>query len=636
MLVFDIETDGLLDTIEKIHCINIIDRKTGKEYRFNNYGTGNGDLVDALAMLEEADEICGHNIIEFDIPAIQAVFPHWHPKGKIHDTKVYSRLIWTNLRDLDFARMRKGKLPQDFGKYVGSHSLRPWGIRLGFPKDDFDPANYGHTWKTVPFSKVMDDYCMQDVRVTTRLMELIESKGYSARALDLEIAVAQIISRQQRFGFMFDTEAAIQLTRRLQERRLELEQELRTIFPPWLARDGNKPFTPKRDNKVTGYVAGAPFSRIKPVVFNPGSRDHIANRLMTVYGWRPTEFTPEGKPKIDETILDALPYPEAKKLAEYMMVVKRLGQIAEGEQAWLKAVGTDGRIHGSVNTNGAVTGRMTHFNPNVAQVPRVGSPYGAECRSLFIVPPGKKLVGCDAEGLELRMLGHFMARYDGGEYANTVVNGKKEDGTDVHTVNKRLAGLNSRDNAKTIIYAFLYGAGDFKLGSIVLEDFTDEKRDAFNLKYPEGSDARNAAITRLGKQVRAKFLAGLPALAKLIDDVKRAAKRGHLIGLDGRHLHIRSEHAALNTLLQSAGAVVLKQALVIMDAQLQERGYVPGEDYEWVANVHDEVQAEVKEGIAEEVGKIAAEAITQAGILFDIRCPLSGSYAVGRNWKETH
>lgn len=643
MLVFDNETDGLLDTIEKIHCINILDRKTNKEYRFNNYGTGDGDLVDALAMLEEADEICGHNIIGFDIPAIQAVFPHWKPKGIVHDTKVYSRLIWTNLRDIDFARMRQGKLPSDFGRLAGSHSLRSWGIRLGILKDDFDPANYihpetgtPHTWKTIPFSQVMDDYCMQDVRVTTRLMELIESKNYSAQALELETNVAKIISRQQRHGFLFDIAAAEKLTQRLQERRLELEQELRTIFPPWVARDGSTPFTPKRDNHVTGYVAGAPFSRVKTVIFNPGSRDHIFSRLMRVHGWIPTEFTPEGKPKVDETILEALPYPEAKKLAEYMTVVKRLGQLAEGDQAWLKVVGRDGRIHGSVNTNGAVTGRMTHFNPNVAQVPRVGTPYGAECRSLFTVPEGKALVGCDASGLELRMLAHYMARYDGGEYANTVVNGKKEDGTEVHSVNQRLAGLNKRDSAKTLCYAFLYGAGDFKLGTVVVDDFTDNDLVAFNARYPEGTEARRAAITRYGKKVRTRFLAGLPALAKLIETVKKAAKRGYLIGLDGRHLHVRSEHAALNTLLQSAGAVVMKTALVLLDDGLKQQGLVPGVDYEFVANVHDEFQIECKEVHAETIGRAASEAIRKAGIVLGLQCPLDGNYAVGKNWKETH
>jgi DNA polymerase-1 len=647
MLIFDCETNGLVDDLTHLKCLNLIDTATGIEERYHDDPgvlPRTGSVEDGVRRLQEADEICAHNAYGFDLQAIQKVYPWFKPKGYVHDTKVYSRLIWTNLRDLDVEKIRRGRLSLDT-KYIGSHSLRPWGIRLGFPKDDFDPTKYGQTWECYDFTQEVSDYCMQDVRVTLRLWELIAAKAYSAQAMRLEMDVERIIQRQITRGFRFDYEAACRLTAELQIRRVELEAELKGLFDPWQMPDG-KPFVPKRDNSRYGYKAGVAVQKYKTVEFNPGSRDHIANRLMAIHGWQPKEFTGDGRPKVDETVLSALPYPEAQKLVEYLTVVKRLGQLAEGKEAWLKVVGKDGRIHGGVNTNGAVTGRMTHSKPNVAQTPAVRKGkdgikwgyeggWGAECRALYLAGEGYLLVGCDAEGLELRMLGHFLARYDGGAFAKSVVEGKKEDGSDAHSINQRLAGLNSRDSAKTLIYAFMYGAGDHKLGSIYVDDMTEDQRAKFNAAYP-GGEKRDAALTRLGKRLRAKFLEGLPALKQLVEDVKAAAKKGYLRGLDGRRLHIRSAHSALNTLLQSGGALVMKQALVLLDNELQARGFQPGLEYEFVANVHDEWQIEVMEEYADFVGRSAAHAIRLAGESFGLRVQLDGSYAIGRNWQETH
>jgi DNA polymerase I-like protein with 3'-5' exonuclease and polymerase domains len=194
--------------------------------------------------------------------------------------------------------------------------------------------------------------------------------------------------------------------------------------------------------------------------FNPGSRNHIAYWLKRKYNWEPLVYTDSGEPQLDEDVLKSLPYPEASFLLEYFLVDKRLGQIAEGEQAWLKCVDADGRIHGYINGNGAVTSRMSHSKPNLAQVPRVGSPYGQECRSLFTAQFGWNLVGIDASGLELRMLAHYLARYDGGEYVKAILEG------DIHSFNMNALGLTDRNKSKTFIYAWLYGAGDEKLGLI--------------------------------------------------------------------------------------------------------------------------------------------------------------------------
>ena len=605
MYLFDCETNGLLDELDVIHCIAAINPDTGKTIRGNDHGAS-FTVEYVLRLLMDADCIAGHNIIGFDIPAIQKVYPWFKPKGLIRDTLIMSRLIYTDLVERDFNFSKKAPL---FGKnLIGSHSLEAWGMRLGEWKGDYAKeckAAGIDPWAR--WNQEMDDYCVQDVVVTWKLWQKLLSKGFGEESIQLEHDVAPIIERQTRYGFLFDAEKARRLEEVLVTRRTELADKLREAFPPWEAKDGPL-FVPKRDNKTKGYVKGVPLQKYKTVVFNPASRDHIANRLTTLYGWKPVQFTDSGKAKVDETTLEGLKYPEAELLTEYLMVEKRLGQLSEGKQAWFKSIKkSTGRIHGRVTQNGAVTGRMTHSSPNLAQVPSCGAPYGEDCRELFCVPKGKKQVGADASGLELRNLAHFMARWDGGEYAEVILEG------DIHTVNQCAAGLPTRNNAKTFIYAFLYGAGDEKIGSIV-------------------GKGRQA-----GAALKKKFLKGLPALDRLLTAVKSAANtRGYLIGLDGRKLHVRSDHAALNTLLQSAGAVVMKKALVILDRRLQELGYVPGVNYEFIANIHDEFQIECDEDIAEIVGNAAVESIRAAGDHFGFRCPLDGEYKIGNNWKECH
>jgi DNA polymerase I len=271
---------------------------------------------------------------------------------------------------------------------------------------------------------------------------------------------------------------------------------------------------------------------------------------------------------------------------------------------------------------------MTHSKPNMGQVPSGKSEYGHECRECWIVAAGKKLVGADADALELRDLAGYMAIFDGGEYIKTVLEGDKSKGTDMHSVNCRALGMDpkqlifgtetGRDVAKTWFYAFIYGSGDENLGYIVLRKW--------------GAQAK-----KKGAALRKSFLENLPAMGKLVDSVKRKAKTvGHLKGLDGRRLTVRSMHAALNTLLQSAGAIQMKKALCLLDDSLQALGLIPGTHYEFVANVHDEWQIEVDDDKAERVGRMAVEAIRAAGIYFNFRCPLDGAYDIGNNWAETH
>jgi DNA polymerase I-like protein with 3'-5' exonuclease and polymerase domains len=276
------------------------------------------------------------------------------------------------------------------------------------------------------------------------------------------------------------------------------------------------------------------------------------------------------------------------------MLQKRISQLL----SWFKELNEEtGRVHGFVNHNGTITGRMTHRSPNMAQIPSSSSEYGAECRACWTVPEGYKLVGIDAAGLELRMLAHYMNDKD---YTNEVING------DIHTTNQKLAGLESRSQAKTFIYAFLYGAGDAKIGQVA----KGTKKD--------------------GSRLKKSFLNNLPPLKHLRDSVKREAAKGYVKGLDGRKVFVRSEHAALNTKLQSAGAIVMKQAKVILADKIKDL------DATFVANVHDEWQIEVRADQAETVGKLGVEAIVEAGLHFNMDCPLDGEYNIGDNWYETH
>lgn len=608
--VFDLETNGLLNEVTKVHVLAVRCLSTGKLHVYREH-----QMAEGLSTLDQFDLLVGHNITKFDLPVLTKLYGYTRPWHQLRDTMVLSRLCWPDIVPQDLKR-RDG-FPS---KHIGSYSLAAWGYRMGNRKAEYDGG-----WEQ--WSREMEDYCIQDLSVTASLWGRIQKLEWPEQSILLETQIAHILARQERYGILFDQAAAARLYATLVQRRVELEAGLKQVFLPRLLRDG-KPFTPKADNKRLGYTAGAEFQKLKWVEFNPGSRDHVSIWLKALRGWEPTEFTNDGRPKVDDEVMGKLPYPEAAALKEYFLVTKRIGQLAEGDYAWLKVVGQDGRIHGSVNTMGTVTGRMSHSSPNMGQVPAAYSPYGPECRALFIVPAGKALIGCDADALELRDLAGYMARYDGGVYIDAVLRGDKKLGTDIHSMNARALGLDpkatyfdgetGRDIAKTWFYAFIYGAGDEKLGRILLR-------------------RKGGPAVARGKKARADFLRNLPAMGKLVEAVKSVAKeRGYLRGLDGRRIPVRSDHAALNTLLQSAGAVQMKQALCLLDDSLQAAGYVPGTHYEFVANVHDEWQIEVNDDLVETIGPMAAEAIKRAGEHFAFACPLAGDWKHGRSWYETH
>jgi len=555
-VVFDIETTM---TADKIWCIVCKHNDTYYQFRQDK-------LHRFEEFIKQTDEVIGHNIIGFDIPVINKIFGYDLFKHcKITDTLILSRLLSPMIE--------------------GGHSLKNWGIKLGKNKIAFEQFDF--------FSEEMLTYCRNDVDLTQKLYKfLIKRTEDFGESIKLEHDVAKIIQKQHERGFKIDIVEANMLQAKFQEDMNILQSKVRETFPPLKIETE---FIPKSNNKTRGYVKGVPFIKVKYKEFNLGSRQQIAERLVML-GWKPKKKTEKGHTIVDEKVLSKIKnIPEADLIKKFLTLQKRIAQV----NSWIEATREDGRVHGKVITNGTITGRMSHQSPNMAQVPAVYSPYGKECRALWVVNNKYKLVGVDASGLELRMLAHYMNDKD---YIHEIVNG------DIHTTNQIAAGLESRDESKTFIYAFIYGAGSKKIGSII------------------GGNERD------GDRVKEKFLRATPSLRRLREKVDGVSKKRWIRGLDQRRIIIRHPHAALNTLLQGAGSCVMKKALTLLDKNVitkQIKAFP-------VVNVHDEFQYEVEESRAEEFGKLAVQSIIDAGKQLNIRCPLDGKYKIGSNWAETH
>ena len=546
-VVLDIETDGFNPS--KVHCIVA-----------KNIDTNVVTVFDPSTMYsfnnwaKQVDKFIMHNGLSFDVPVLNRLLNSNILPGDVIDTLVLSQLF-NPIRE-------KG------------HSLKAWGEKLNMPKGGED----------VNFSKYdfnMLNYCKQDVEITHAVYnELVkESNGFSQESSDLEHNIRLILDQQEKNGFAFDMMKAQQLLAKLKEDIYDLEQWSLEEFEPTIVEMKTK---------------------TKEIPFNIGSRQQIADRLMKK-GWKPKQFTDKKNIIINEAVLKTIKEPELKLTAErfskYFLLQKRAVMV----ESWIDACDNDNRVHGKVMTLRTITGRMAHNSPNMAQVPAVYSPYGKDCRGLWTIsdPMKYKLVGTDASGLELRCLAHYL---NDTTYTDEILNG------DIHTKNMELAGLANRDQAKTFIYAFLYGAGAEKIGKIV----------------GAGKEQGNVLIKR--------FLSNLPSLKRLREQVENAGRRGRIKAIDGRYLKVRSSHSALNTLLQGAGAIICKHWLL----RITHRVYNKKLDVKLVASVHDEYQFEVANKDVGEFCSITKIAIKETENLLKLRCPLDNDYKVGVTWAETH
>lgn len=588
-ILFDAEGDGLTPTL--LWCLSLMDIDTGDIVEY-----GPDKILEGLKVLEKAELLMGHNIICYDIPVILRLYNIDLSSHNLIDTLVLSRLFNPTQE--------------------GGHSLEAWGLRLGFPKVEHED------WSK--YSKGMQRRCTMDVRLNYKVFKKLEPnyKVFSQDSIDLEHEVSFILYEQKEHGWLFNVPAAELLLAQVTDELGKIEDKVHETFKPKvvvekvvtpkLKADGKLSkvgLRPEEYDKLLSSGSLKPFNRYRTQVFNLNSRQQIGEWLID-FGWEPSKFTPgsKGKPKsqrqpqVDEKVLSEIEgIPEAELINEYLATTKIKGFLTN----WLDSVGEDDRQHGYVNTMGAVTGRMSHSKPNLAQVPSSRKPFGAECRALFTVPKGYKLVGMDAKELELRMLSHYM---DDDDYSHTVVNGDKKQGTDAHTVNMIMAGLSDRDQAKTMYYALIYGAGDNKMGQII------------------GGGIKE------GRALKARVFNKLPALSDLIFRVQSAAAKGYIKGLDGRIIRIRSVYASLNTLLQGGGAVVMKRALVILRNLADKEGL----DYNFVGNIHDEIQAEVLEEHSERFAELAELAMCKAGEYYEMRIALEGDATIGDTWLETH
>lgn len=593
-IYFDTETDSLQPT--KMHCISVsVDGGEPKLYLPDNF-------PEAKNIIDSASILISHNLFGFDLDVIKKFLEYKKPdKTNFRDTLLLSQLIFPDI----FEKSQMLEL-----KIRGSHSLKAWGQRLKFPKD-----SYEGDWKE--YTDEMGKYCLQDTRVLVKVYERLQKENYSEQAIELEHQLAPILTECTKTGFAFDITKANELYSELIQKRFEIQDKLTGIFPPIYLNRGIK--TPTKTIKYkdplrANRTEGGSYTQIELQEFNSFSRPQIAERFKRKYDWEPApdELTPTGRAEINEAVLTALPFPEAAVLAENLMVQKLIGSLAEGKQNWMAHASVDSRIHTSYRQVATATRRSSHQSPNISQVPSCRTELGAKARSLFIAPTGKVLVDVDQDAVELRCLSHYLTPWDKGSLAFTVDKGSKEDKTDIHTLNSEAIGC-SRDSAKTCLYACLYGAGLVKLGNTLEPTFSEQK-------------ARN-----LGKHIRSALMQVLEGYEELNTAVQDKYKeRGYILSLDKGKVVPRSEHSALNFLLQSAGAILSKQWILYAVKDVQDK--FTKDQSKLICWTHDAITWESNPDISEDVLAIVSAASVKAGEHFNFKCPIKATGTIGSNW----
>lgn len=719
--IYDVETNGLLKTMDRIHCLVMRDVDTRETFRFRRVDAeypavidkehtepgrllykatpAQDNIAEGIRMLEEADELIGHNIIHFDEKAIRLVFPDYSPKGKITDTLVLSRMIIPDTKSGDSLLVKRGKLP---GYLVGSHSLDAWGYRLGKNKGDYQKVMIGKgldPWAS--WSPYMEAYCENDIDVNEILYHAITQEMPPDSATELEHQIHEIVGVMEQNGYFFDAAQAETLTKTLEEKRAQYVADVKAKFGYWFrpvrkkivkaqwddpngvnaAKTYEKPdiewgedysravwgrmvfpkVTYRNHKKLSDRTEGCPFVPIERVDFNPGSRPQIIDRFTTVYDWVPHEFTDAGNPQVDDAVLNKLTkrIPEANDLSEILFYNKLIGQVATGKESWLNNYKKDGdgRIHPYTNVGGTVSNRCSHSGPNIGQVPSIkdakidteGRVWDGDTQ-LLITPDEYVRVSAKKVLLKGR---HGDYGYECRDlfFTPETINDEPwmQVGVDLSGIEFRMLAESCYEFDKgELINVVLSGdIHQINMDSTGITERATVKRVLYGLLYGAGDwkightidpYATDAAKKALGATIRAKLMKGLPALAKAIEKAKNEAQRGYLIALDGRKLPARSEHAALNLRLQGNAASVAKKWVCLTEDMLFEQGLNHGwnGDFVFYAFVHDEIAAGTKKDLVDLYKTTCVDAARKAGEFFNLKCPIDAEAKVGHSWASTH
>ena len=546
-LSIDIETDSLNPTV--IHCLSCKQIGVEEVKTFTS-------PVGLQKYLNSFDKIIAHNGLSFDFPVLAKVWDIHIKFEQMVDTLVLS-MMENPARE-------------------GGHSLKSWGERLQFNKIEYD-GNFTEC------NKELITYCEQDTKLCEKVYIIlrISMKNFSEKSIEDEHRMRIVADRISRKGFKINRKKTVSLFNKLMTEQDLISVECKNLFPDEVI---------KRVSEKTGKPL-----KDKVIKFNPASRKQIGEKLVEL-GWKPKVFTETGLPKVDETTLKDCKLNVAQKLARYFLLQKRTSQI----KSWLELCSEEERVHCQYRTLGAITNRMSSIKPNLQQIPSVRVEYGTDCREVWEAGEGNKLVDTDASGLELRVLAHYM---NDKKFTQEVLHG------DIHTSNQKMAGLETRPQAKTFIYALLYGAGDAKIGSVV------------------GGTAKDGAT------LRKRFLANLPTFKRLSEAVKKKGmEQGKLIGIDGRILRVRHPHASLNTLIQGSSAVLMKKWFMLTDYYVRRNC----SDASIVAMVHDELVLESCEKDVALVSEYVKMSISQVNKSYNLRCKLDCDVQIGNNWSEIH
>lgn len=583
--LFDIETNAIdfsignhAEQVTDCWCIVLLDIDTGNM----EWGYGEEGVARMLKKLEEADELIGHNIIQFDIPALEKLFG-FKTHARITDTLVYSRLLYPDR--------------------PGGHSLRAWGERLGEDKGEFTDFSQ--------YSEEMLKYCQQDIRTNHVVYRhlLAEMSDYDwTEALALEHQIAQIIVNQEKAGIAFDKDKAEEHLDVWNTRLAELDTDVVRISGLNCVSTGTvaKPFkingdlTKRATDLATSSLIdldsiGGPFSCFQYTPPKLGSKD-VQKTLLLEAGWKPKKFTPTGKPELTADIKDIEPL--GPMFVERNSLTRAIGVL----DGFLSVVDSKQRIHAGANPCGTNTCRMRHTR--VVNVPSNSAPFGKEFRSLFTVHPHEEryLIGYDAKQCQIRGMAHYVG--------NQLYIERLEAGEDAHRIATDAAGLGMSDEVrplgKTINYGLIFGARDKKLGEIV------------------GGNAKD------GRDLRRKLYSSIPGLQQFIARTEAAAKKGYMVGLDGRKLWLRSGKSPINTLVQGAEAIFMKTSAVILDELARELKAFK------VLDMHDEAQWDCLKEDSEELSSLIHVAFAQANARLGLRCKQEADVNIGYNWSETH